>query len=251
MAVNAKINRRGGTGKRVITGPGQLLGPKSGSTRSDLRTLGGTLYPVDVYEVNDAGTGTKAAAYSITVRPFAEGGGRSSVRSIGDIAVFKQAGGVASPTNAISCLSRKPPSKTGGAVTLGPFTLAAGDRLWAVVARKDVSTLKYQIELVFNQITISAQPPNRSVTAPTGTTFTVTAATNDGGTLAYQWQVSTNGGTSYSNVTNAGVYSGATTATLTISDSTGLTTYRYRVLVSSNGGAPTVTSSHGTLTVAP
>lgn len=253
MAVNAKINRRGGTDKRVITGPGQLLGPKSGSTRSDLRTLGGTLYPVDVYEVNDSGTGTKAASYLITVRPFAEGGGRSSVRSIGDIAVFKQAGGIASPTNSITCLGRKPPSKTGGAVTLGPFTLAAGDRLWALVARKDVSTLKYQIELVFNQVTISAQPPNRTITEGTNTTFTVTATENeDNATITYQWQVSTNGGTSYSNVTNAGVYTGATTATLTITNATvGLSANKYRVIVATTGNAPAVTSTAGTLTVNP
>lgn len=249
MAVNAKINRSGSTGKRVVTGPAQLLGPKSGSVRSDLRTLGGTLFPVDLYEVNDAGTGTKAASYTITVRPYLEGAGQSSVRSIGDMAVFKQINGISDPTAAITCLVRKKPSTTGGAVALGPFTFAAGDRVWAVVARKDTSTVKYQIELVFDQISISAQPPNRTIADGLATTFTVTAATNDGGVLSYQWQVSTNGGTSYSNVANAGVYSGATTATLAISNVTGLTTYRYRVIVGSDGNAPDLTSSHGLLTV--
>lgn len=252
MAVNAKITRTGTTGKRAVTGPGQLLGPKSGSNRSDLRTLGGTLFPVDVYEVNDAGTGTKAAAYTVNIRPISDGAaGSASVRSIGDMAVFRQIDGVASPTAAITCLARKKPSTTNGVVTLGPYTLAAGDRFWALVARKDGSTVKYQIELVFDQITISAQPPNRSISNGGNTTFTVTAATNEiGKTLSYQWQVSTNGGTSYANVTNAGIYSGATTATLTLTAATtAVSTYRYRVIVGSDGVAPSVTSSHGTLTV--
>lgn len=249
MAVNAKINRRGTVGKRVVTGPNQLLGPKSGTVRSDLRTLGGTLYPVDLYEVTDAGTGTKAASYTINVRAYGEGGDPSSVRSIGDIATFKQVDGVATPTAAISCLERKKAPKGKGTVAMGPYTLAAGDRLWALVSRKDASTVKYQIELVFDQITITAQPANSTVASGDPASFTVTAETNDGGTLSYQWQVSSNGGTSYSNVTNAGVYTGALTDTLAISDSTGLNARKYRVIVGSDGNAPDVTSAAKTLTV--
>lgn len=253
MAVNARINRTGTSGKRVVTGPGQLLGPKSGSNRSDLRTLGGTLFPVDVYEVNDAGTGTKTAAYTVRIKPIAAAAGVARVQSIGDMAVFRQIDGVASPSATISCLARKKPSTTGGAVTFGPYTLAAGDRFWVLVSRKDASTVKYEIELVFDQITISAQPPNRTISDGGNTTFTVTASTNETGkTLTYQWQVSTNGGTSYSNVTNAGIYTGATTATLTLTAATtAVSTYKYRVIVGTNGVAPSVTSNAGTLTVNP
>ena len=249
MAVNSKINRRGTTGKRVVTGPGQFLGPKSGNTRSDLRTLGGTLFPVDVYEVNDAGAGSQAAAYTVNIRPYAEGAGRASVRSIGDMAIFKQVDGIATPTNAITCLARKKPSTTGGAVSFGPYVLAAGDRLWALVSRKDASTVKYQIELVFDQITIDTPPANDTKATGAAKTFTVVASTNDGGTLSYQWQLSTNGGTSYSDITNAGVYSGATTDSLVISDVTGLNARKYRVVVGSDGAAPDVTSAAATLTV--
>jgi hypothetical protein len=130
--------------------------------------------------------------------------------------------------------------------------VATGDRFYVVVERKDPSALKYQlvVDLVADAIAISAQPPNRSVTAPASTTFTVTASSNDGGTLSYQWQLSSDGGTSFANLSTGGVYSGTTSATLTISDSTGLTANQYRVVVSSTGGAPAVTSTAGTLTVA-
>lgn len=100
-------------------------------------------------------------------------------------------------------------------------------------------------------ISFSLQPSNSSVTAPSPTSFTATASTNDSGTLSYQWQISTDGGASFTNLVEAGVYSGVTTTTLSISNSTGLNGLVYRVVVSSTGPAPSVNSSPATLTVAP
>lgn len=98
-------------------------------------------------------------------------------------------------------------------------------------------------------VSISAQPTNRSVTAPAATTFAVTAAVTKSATLSYQWQVKI-GAAAYVNISNAGVYNGSTTATLSISNSTGLNGNLYRCIVSASGGATPVTSSAGTLTVA-
>lgn len=138
----------------------------------------------------------------------------------------------------------------------------AGDR--EIDSRKSVGLLGYvarkDLEADFPPdppptptpaITFTAQPGNVSVTAPAGATLTAAATTNDAGTLSYQWQVSTNSGASYTNITNSGVYSGSTTTTLSISNSTGLDGRMYRVVVSSTGGAPSATSTSGTLTVTP
>ena len=249
MAIIDKINRRGTDGKQAIVGPAQLRGPKSGDTKSDYSRLSGIYGSVDQYEINNSGNGTDPGAYTVRIRPYSEAGFHASHRAVGNIAVLQQVNGVADPTAAVTCLGRKRPADSRSVAALGPFSVGSGDRLWVVVEHTDYSTLKYQLELNLDLITISAQPPNRSVTAPAATTFTVTASTNDGGSLSYQWQLSTNGGTSYTNITNGGVYSGATTATLSISNSTGLNANRYRVIVSSNGGAPSRTSNAGILTV--
>ena len=98
-------------------------------------------------------------------------------------------------------------------------------------------------------IIIGTQPVNRSVTAPTGTTFVVAATTVPaGGTIGYDWEVSTDTGATWANATG-GVYSGANTATLTISDSTGLNGYQYRCNLTATG-ATAVTTTVRTLTVA-
>jgi len=47
MAVIDKINRKGIDGKRVITGPAELVGPKSGDTKSDFARLSGIRGSVD------------------------------------------------------------------------------------------------------------------------------------------------------------------------------------------------------------
>ena len=59
-------------------------------------------------------------------------------------------------------------------------------------------------------ITITAQPTNKTVVEGTATTFSVTAT---GTSLTYQWQVMPDGGTGYSNIT------GATSATLSLTTS--------------------------------
>lgn len=97
-------------------------------------------------------------------------------------------------------------------------------------------------------ITITGQPSNVSVTAPTAAQFVVAATTNDGGTPSYQWEEDNGGG--FAPLTNAGVYSGVNTDTLDISDSTGLNGYQYQCVVSSNGGAADATTIAATLTVA-
>ena len=148
MAVIDKINRKGINGKRVITGPVELVGPKSGDTKSDFARLGGILGSVDQYEITD-GAGTNAGAYTITVRPYSENGLTASHRSVGDVAVLRQINGIASPGSAVNCLARKKATTGSAAITLGPFTVLNGDRLWVVVERKDQSTLKYQLEIDF------------------------------------------------------------------------------------------------------
>ena len=148
MAVIDKIIRKGINGKRAITGPGQLVGPKSSDTKSDFSRIGGIQGSVDQYEIT-TGAGTSAGAYTVTLRPYSENGFTASHRAVGDIAVLRQVGGVATPTAAITCLSRKQPARGTATVALGPFTVLAGDRLWVVVERKDQSTLKYQLEIDF------------------------------------------------------------------------------------------------------
>ena len=97
---------------------------------------------------------------------------------------------------------------------------------------------------------ITGHPPNRSVCAGNGTTFSVTDDGNPAVT-ARQWQISTNGGVSYSNLSNGGVYSGVTNATLTLSAvPIGYNNYRYRCILTTAGGC-TITSNAGLLTVYP
>jgi hypothetical protein len=148
MAVIDKINRKGINGKRVITGPAELVGPKSGNTHSDFARLGGIQGSVDQFEITD-GAGTNAGAYTVTLRPFSENGFAASHRAVGDIAVLRQINGVATPSAAVSCLGRKKPARGTATVSLGPFTVLNGDRLWVVVEHKDQSTLKYQLEVDF------------------------------------------------------------------------------------------------------
>ena len=92
---------------------------------------------------------------------------------------------------------------------------------------------------------ITFNPFNVTVCAPSGASFTVSAS---GTAISYQWQVSTDGGVTWSNVTNAGPFSGASTSTLTISNATGLNGYQFRVVVSAASCA-SVTSLSAQLTV--
>lgn len=93
---------------------------------------------------------------------------------------------------------------------------------------------------------ITAQPPNRTVTNPTGTTFTVTATGNG---LTYQWQVQALGTGAWVNLADTGIYSGSATSILTLASTVvGLSTNKYRVMVDTLGAGP-VASTAGTLTV--
>ncbi len=97
---------------------------------------------------------------------------------------------------------------------------------------------------------IVTQPVNRSVTAPTGTTFVVVSSRTGTGSLTYAWQISNDAGATWSNLSNAGVYSGVATATLTISNSTGLNGKKYRVICGTSTANDNATSDAVTLTVA-
>jgi hypothetical protein len=105
--------------------------------------------------------------------------------------------------------------------------------------------------LVDATTSITVQPVNRSVTAPTGTTFAVTSTASGAySALTYAWQISTDSGATWTNLTNAGVYSGVATATLTISNSTGLNGRQYRVICGTDTANTNAISTARTLTVA-
>lgn len=250
MAVIDRITRRGGSGKRVLVGPVELSGPVGDGLRGRFSSVTRITGPVDFYEITD-GSGANEGTYTVSVLPYVENGFRASLGGIGRVALVSQTDGVNAPTTAATLLALKRPRDKQTGVTLGPVSISTADRLFLIVERQDVSTIKYQVDLdrVLDAITIGTQPTPVSVTAPAVASFTVAATTNDGGTLSYQWQVSTNGGTTFTNVSNGGVYSGATTVTLSISDSTGLDGNRYRARVTSTGGSPAVNSTAVLLTV--
>lgn len=250
MAVIDRINRKGGAGKRVLVGPGELSGPFGDGLKGRFGSVTRITGPVDFYEITD-GSGANEGTYTVSLLPYSENGFRPSLGGVGRVALVVQTDGVSTPTAAATLLALKRPRDKQTGVTLGPVSIATADRLFLIVERQDVSTIKYQVELdrVLDAISIGTQPAPSTVTAPAAASFTVAATTNDGGTLSYQWQLSTNGGTTYTNISNGGVYSGATTVTLDLSDSTGLNGNRYRVRISSTGGAPTVNSNGALLTV--
>jgi len=146
MAVIDRINRKGSNGKRVLVGPGELVGPNSNSARASFSTDTGFTGSVDLYEITD-GTGTGAGDYTVTIRPFAEFGFRSSIRGVDAIAVVKQVDGAITPTNTATLLGRKRLPTASSSASLGPYTVTTDDRLFVIVDRKDVSTIKYQLEV--------------------------------------------------------------------------------------------------------
>ena len=250
MAVIDKIRRSGLSGRSVLTGPGQLRAPLSKGARGIGARFGVTGL-CDQYEVGLAGNGAPAGTYSITLRPVSQNGLTARHRGIGELVVVKQVNGVNAPATGYTLVARRKPRAAEAAVTVSSVDCNAGDRLFILVALKGSSEVRYELELdqTAHSITVSGQPPNRSIATGGSTTFPVTATTDDGGSLSYQWQLSTNGGTSYTNIINGGVYSGAATATLTVSDVTGLDGRRYRAVITSSGGAASVTSNAGILTV--
>lgn len=144
MAVIDKVNRKGVTGKRVLTGPTELLGPRLAVPVRFSAVTGIT--SADDYEITD-GSGAGAAAYTVVIRPYAESGLTSSQRGVGRVVLVKQTNGVTVPTTqaAVVASGRIKDSKT--PLTLGPVTTGTNDRLFLIVERKDASTLKYQVEL--------------------------------------------------------------------------------------------------------
>lgn len=250
MPVIDKINRRGIDGRRVITGPARLGKLRPQGSNSSVGKVVRITGANDQYEITTNGTGISAVAYTAVVRPYVENGMRATTSKLGAIALIRQVDGLNTATAGMTCLGLKRHASSTSTTTLGPFTVNSNDRLWLVVEEPGCSTVKYQLELSADFITIGTQPAAASVTAPAAASFTVAATTNDGGSLTYQWQISTDAGVTWGNVSNGGVYSGATTVTLAISNSTGLNGRRYRCLVTSSLTAPVATSNSATLTVA-
>jgi hypothetical protein len=245
-----RVNRRGINTSSVLLGPARLGKLRPSDAGGNVGRQFRLAAPSDQFEITTNGAGISDVAYTLVVRPYSEANLPPSTSPLGKVALIRQVDGRNTPSAGLSCLALRPHASTSSTTRLGPFTVNAADRLWAVIEDRGYSTVKYQIELVADFITIGTQPANASVTAPAAANFTVAATTNDGGSLSYQWQISTDGGTSYSNVSNGGVYSGATTVTLAISNSTGLNTRRYRCLVTSTLTAPVATSNGALLTVA-
>ncbi|MEB3320499.1 MAG: hypothetical protein VKI63_06125 [Cyanobium sp.] len=195
--------------------------------------------------------GASPGLYTVTLRPVSQNGLTARHRGISELLMVRQTNGINVPTNPIVLIARKKPTQAERPISIANVDVNAGDRVFVVVRLNDGSATRYilEVDTTAHAITISSQPPNRSIATGSPTTFPVTASTNDGGTLSYQWQISTNAGVSYSNLANGGVYSGVTTATLSISNVAGLTTNRYRVLINSTGGAAQLASTGGILTV--
>lgn len=150
MAVTDRVKRFGIDGVGYPVGPANLKRPLADDTPSELSRLSGISAFSDRWEVKTgSGPGAPAGDYTISVGPYSERGLTSTHRALGDVAVFKQAGGVANSLAPISCLGRKRPGSSRSGVALGPITVEEGDRLWVIVECKDYSTLKYQIELDF------------------------------------------------------------------------------------------------------
>lgn len=146
MTVIDRINRRGPTGKRVLVGPGELVGPNANSAKGGFASVTRFTGPVDLYEITD-GSGSGAGDYTVTLRPYSENGFAKSLNGIEAVAVVKQTDGVATPGAAPTLLGLKRVSSRTGAVALGPYTTATGDKLFVVVNRSGVSTIKYQLEI--------------------------------------------------------------------------------------------------------
>lgn len=144
MAVIDKVNRKGATGKRIVTGPGELVGPRVGVPTRFSSITGITA--ADDYEITD-GSGTAAATYTVVIGPYAESGLTSSQRGVGRVVLVKQTNGVTTPTAqaAVAAAGRVMDTKT--PLTVGPVTTTTNDRLFLIVERKDASTLKYQVEV--------------------------------------------------------------------------------------------------------
>jgi hypothetical protein len=132
-------------------------------------------------------------------------------------------------------------------VAMGAYAGATGFGTYQAQTGDNAADDTYALD---STVTITSQPPNRSVTAPAATTFPLTAAITGAGALNYKWQVQTDSFPTWADLSNAGVFSGVTTATLAISDSTGYTGYRFRCIVGSTTANTDVTSTTASLTVA-
>lgn len=141
-------------------------------------------------------------------------------------------------------------------VNIGSLTSATAGTISATIPAGTASGTGYRIRVVGSDpvvtgsanaanlvintaVSIVTQPSNQTVSAPTGSSFAVSAT---GTGLSYQWQIEDGNG--WNNLSNGGIYSGATTATLTLSSTTEvLSGNLYRVVVS--GASPCTPNTSG------
>ena len=119
------------------------------------------------------------------------------------------------------------------------------------IAGYDEATYTLPVSPPPPQPSIVTHPVNRTITAGSNTTFSITTSTVEQLYL-YQWQYRTNSSASWNNVTNGGIYSNATTATLSLSNvPISYNGYQYRCIASINYPRDTwsETSNAATLTV--
>lgn len=126
---------------------------------------------------------------------------------------------------------------SGHTVTLADGSVVAWDFSAATAGKVEMEEEAdtFSNPVVTPVITISAQPQNKTVTAPATATFTVTASVAPTATLTYQWKK------------NGADVSGATSASYTTPATTAGDTGTFTVVVSSAGATP-VTSTGATLT---
>jgi hypothetical protein len=146
MAVIDKIIRLGSSGKRVITGPAELVGPKANSQRVNFSSVTRITDSVDLYEITD-GSGASTGSYTITLRPVGTNGLTARLSGIGRVAVVRQIDGVNTPSAAATVLANKAPANSTSSLVLGAFSVNTSDRLYVIVERRDAATIKYQLEV--------------------------------------------------------------------------------------------------------
>lgn len=220
------------------TVPKVPIGTGSGAFSNAVSFPSGTTINYRAYATNSAGTGYGA---NMT---FTTGTALTATQSQTEVTCTGGSDGTATvtPSGGAAPYSY---SWTTGATTAAVTGLTAGDYTVLITDNEGTSIAKnFTItQSAGSTITISANPPNRTVCSGFNTTFPATALN----AAIYQWQVNT--GSGFNNITNGGVYSTATTATLTLTGVTpAMSGYTYR-LVASGPCSPSATSNAATLTV--
>ncbi|WP_428229437.1 T9SS type A sorting domain-containing protein [Flavobacterium sp.] len=198
----------------------------------------GTTINYRAYAINSAGTSYGANMTFTTGAPL------TATEAQTDVTCFGGSDGTATVTPSGGATPYTY-SWTTGATTASVTGLTAGIYTVLITDNEGTSISKpFTIaQSAGSIISITGNPPNRTICTGSNTTFSATAVN----AVTYQWQVNT--GSGYTNITNGGVYSNATTTTLTITGATaGMSGYTYR-LVASGPCSPSATSNGGIITI--